>query len=90
MTWGFLWLMLVLKIPIAALLGIVWWAIKQCDEPEIVPDPGDGGTKVPPHVPAGGTRTRFPRHRGPHDGAVLPAPPRVRTTVARAREHEHG
>ena len=33
MGWGFVWLMLVLKIPIAMLLYIVWWAIKQTDEP---------------------------------------------------------
>ena len=29
MTWGFLWLMLALKIPLAALIYLVWWAIKQ-------------------------------------------------------------
>jgi hypothetical protein len=28
-TWGFLLLMLALKIPIAALIYIVWWAVKQ-------------------------------------------------------------
>ena len=32
MTWGFLWLMLALKIPLAALIYIVWWAIEA--EPE--------------------------------------------------------
>jgi hypothetical protein len=87
MTWGFLWLMLVLKIPIAALLYIVWWAIKQSDMEEIQPSDGNGGTKVPPHQPHAG---RNPRRRGPHGDSVVPSPPRVRTTVARSREPEHG
>ena len=29
MTWGLIWLMLALKIPLAGLIYIVWWAIKQ-------------------------------------------------------------
>src|SRR6266508_3818033 len=32
-TWGFIWLMFILKIPIVALLTIVWWAVKQETEP---------------------------------------------------------
>ena len=28
MTWTFVWLMLGLKIPIAALAYIIWWAVK--------------------------------------------------------------
>ena len=31
-TWGFLWLMFALKIPIVGLLWIVWWAVHA--EPE--------------------------------------------------------
>jgi hypothetical protein len=80
-TWGFIWLMFVLKIPILMLLGIVWWAVRQTDEttddvpPELV--------RARPHPP------ELPRHRrprGPHgDEAILPAPPRVRT-VAKGRD----
>ena len=34
MTWGFIWLMFILKIPIFGLFGIVYWAIRQpADEP---------------------------------------------------------
>jgi hypothetical protein len=82
MGWGFVWLMLVLKIPIAMLLYIVWWAIKQSDE-EPAPDSGDGGSRTPPHP-----RDQFPRtpRRGPHGEPQPQAPARVRTTVARARE----
>jgi hypothetical protein len=82
MTWGFLWLMVALKVPIALLLWLVWWAIHADPEPDSDSSDGsDGGSKV-----RDGHRSplpRHPRHRGPH-GAPLPSPPRVRT-VARAR-----
>jgi hypothetical protein len=71
-----IWMALVLKIPIAALLWLVWYAAK---EPEpVVVDEDDGGSKQPerPHGPR--TPPRTPR-RGPRHGAPLPAPPRVRT-----------
>ena len=87
MTWGFLWLMVALKLPIAALIYLVWWAVKQ--EPEEAPtaDGGDGGVKRVPRHP----RKPFPRHprRGPH-GDPPPLPPaRVRTVKARARSLGH-
>jgi hypothetical protein len=85
-TWGFLWLMLALKLPLAGLIYIVWWAIKQ--EPEETPSSDDdGGVKRHPHHP----RQPFPRQprRGPH-GDPAPMPPaRVRTVRARARTLEH-
>ena len=88
MTWGFIWLMVVLKIPIGMLLYLVWWAVHQETDPEQEGAGGDGGTKVrPPHDPRAG-RGRFPRRRGPHGDPTPPAPARVRTTVARAREPE--
>jgi hypothetical protein len=76
----FIYLMFVLKIPIIALLWIVWWAIHQTDEPEPV-DQDDGGTKTPhprdplPHAP----------RRGPHREPAPPSPPRVRTARGRGR-----
>ncbi len=87
MTWGFLWLMLALKLPIAALCYLVWWAIKQ--EPEEAKGEDDGGIKrgrphPHPHKP-------FPRRprRGPHgDPAPLP-PARVRSVRAKARTYGH-
>ncbi|MBS1869573.1 MAG: hypothetical protein JSS99_07915 [Actinobacteria bacterium] len=86
MEWtGFLFLMLALKIPLGALLYLVWWAIRQTPEDEQLPQGGDGGSRVrEPRSP------RFPQHprRGPHGDPEPAAPPRVRTTAARARTPE--
>lgn len=71
-AWMFVWLMLGLKIPIAALLWLVWWASHKDVEPET----GSGGERRPhphPHPPL----PRLPR-RGPHGGAVPLPPARVR------------
>ena len=88
--WGFLWIMLALKIPLIALIYLVWWAIKQ--EPESPPPPdGGGGGGVKRHPPRRHPRKPFPRHprRGPH-GDPAPMPPaRVRTVRARARTYGH-
>ena len=85
MGWGFVWLMLVLKIPIAMLLYIVWWAIKQSDAEEPAPEIGEGGTRKPMHPH--GPLPHAPR-RGPHGDPQPPAPERVRSVVAKAREHQ--
>lgn len=86
MTWGFIWIMLALKIPLAALIYLVWWAIKQQPEDE-APRDDDGGIKRHHQHP----RPPFPHHprRGPH-GDPPPCPPaRVRTVRARARTLGH-
>ena len=86
-TWGFIWLMLALKLPLAGLIYIVWWAIKQ--EPEDnAPRDDDGGIKRQERLHPIRPFPRLPR-RGPHgDPAPLP-PARVRTTRARARSLDH-
>jgi len=82
--------MLVLKIPIGLLLWLVWWAVHQEADPPVDDSSDDGGTKVRgPHRPQPGL-DRSPRRRGPHGDPSPPAPARVRTTVARAREPEQG
>jgi hypothetical protein len=88
MEWtGFLFLMLALKIPLGALLWLVWWAIRQTPDEEHVPQSGDGGSRVPdPQRPR--PLPRHPRRRGPHGEPVPVAPPRTRSTVARARTPE--
>jgi hypothetical protein len=83
-SWTFVYLMLALKIPIIALLWIVWWAIKS--EPEPVDERrDDGGIKRPPLRPH--PRKPFPRRprRGPHGDPSPPSPARTRAVVARAR-----
>ena len=87
-TWGFVWLMLALKIPLITLIVIVWWAIKKRpEEPPASEDGGGGGSKLRhPHAPK--PSPRLPR-RGPHGGAPPPPPARVRPVRARARSLEH-
>ena len=90
MGWTFVYLMLILKIPIAALLGIVWWAIRAAPETEQDIERSDDG---------GGSKTRQPRHprrplphhprRGPHGDPLPLPPPRVRTVVVRAKRLDH-
>ncbi len=83
----FLFMMLALKVPIAALIWIVWWAIKQ--EPETAAEPGgDGGARRPAPRHPRPPRPRRPR-RGGHGDPPAPAPARVRSVVARARRVEH-
>jgi hypothetical protein len=63
-SWGIVWLALALKVPIAALLYLVWWAIK--DPP--VTEPQDGGGGSPDRDPDPHPRRRPPNppRRGPH------------------------
>ena len=82
MEWGFIWLMFALKIPIIALLCLVWWAIKQEVRPEEDRSDGGIGDRPRPRHP------RVPRRRprGPHgEPAPLPSPARVRTVRAKGR-----
>jgi hypothetical protein len=83
-VWGFLWIMLALKIPLAMLLYIVWYAIKAVPEPA-PGDDRDGGIGDPRHPRSPGPPT--PRRRGPHGDPVIPPPPRTRTP-ATSRERE--
>ena len=78
-TWTFIWLMVLLKIPIVALFLLVRWAVRQTPEPATGEDGGIGPRAEPlhPHHP----RSRRPRppRRGPHG-----EPP---AAVAAARAH---
>lgn len=85
MGWTFLYLMVFLKLPIFALLGIVWWAVRQAPEPHEHPSGGDGGSAQPRHP----RRPRPPApRRGPHGSPAPSSPPRVRSARARARARE--
>ena len=69
-------LFVALKIPIAAAIYIVWWAIKQEPDPsEDAPDDGGSKTRLHP-IPHRGPK---PPRRDPHGAPEPPSPPRVRT-----------
>ena len=91
MTWTFIWLMLLLKIPIGGMLWIVWWAIHKTDEQPVVGGDEDGGSKIrgPAHPRAPRPHRPPSLRRGPHAGARPTPPPRTRSVVARARKVEH-
>jgi hypothetical protein len=84
--WEFIWLMVILKVPIVALFMIVRWAVRQTPEVEPGNDGGIGPTRGPlhPHHP----RSRPPRapRRGPHGDPASPSPQRVRITSTRQRQ----
>jgi hypothetical protein len=74
MGWAFFYMFVILKIPVAFALWLVWWAVKQDTTTEEQPDTGDGG-RGPDHP-----RPRRPRppRRGPHAEPLPVAPKRVR------------
>jgi hypothetical protein len=89
MSATFIFLMVILKIPIILLFSIVWWAVHSKPEPDPVGGE-DGGTKRPLNPRPRHPRPALPRHprRGPHGAQRVAAPPRMRTVVARARSVE--
>ena len=82
----FIWMFVVLKIPIIAALVLIWYAIRE-PEPAADDEPRDGGSdREPEHGP----RLPRPPRRGPH-AAPPPAPPaRVRTAAGRRLTHRSG
>jgi hypothetical protein len=85
--WGFLWLMFLLKIPIVALLWLVWWAIHATPEQAPVRD-DDGGLGHPdPHGPR--PLPPNPRRRGPHGEPMPASPQRTRAPAVTAIPERH-
>lgn len=79
MTWTFIWMAVILKIPIVAMLWLVWWAVKE--EPQPTEEPDDGGGRREPPRPR---RPRPPR-RGPHGAESVPrSPQRIRARARRS------
>ena len=78
--WAVFWIAVVLKIPLVALLLIVWWAIKEPPVAELDDEDGGGSSRSAPQPR--GHPPRPPR-RGPHRGPEPSSPRRVR--VARGR-----
>jgi hypothetical protein len=87
-AWTFIWLMVILKIPIVALFLIVRWAVREAPDEATGQDGGIGPRNGPTHpLHPRHPRARLPRspRRGPHGDAPLVPPARVRTVVARSR-----
>lgn len=68
--WPIFYLAVILKIPVAALLWLVWWAIRAEAHPSEQPEEDPGGGRRPKTPP----RPRRPRRRGPHGPAAKPLP----------------
>ena len=74
----FVWMMLALKVPIAALLYLVWWASRAPETAE--PEQRDWQPIRPPHHPTRPKRPSPPR-RGPHAEPEPKPPERTRVHV---------
>ena len=80
--WPIFFLMVILKIPVGALLYLVWWAFRASTVPEEGTQPDDGRFRHFRREPKP-KRPRGPR-RGPHAPDALPlpdCPPGGRTRV---------
>jgi hypothetical protein len=79
-------MMVILKIPIIALLWIVWWAVRQ--EPEPADEERRDRIRRPPHHPRRPRHPRPPR-RGPHAEPPPATPKRIRAHGRRV-QRAHG
>lgn len=80
--WAVFWLAVVLKIPIVALLLIVWWAIREPPLPEAEDDDKGGSDRDPWHPRR---RPPHPPRRGPHRRPAPGSPARMRVARGRRR-----
>jgi len=80
--WGFIFLMLIMKVPIAYLAGVVWYACKEPDPPE----PAVKLVEVPEPEPNCPWRLQHRKRSGPRRPSPTPRvgrSPRVATAYAR-------
>jgi hypothetical protein len=84
--WAMFWLIVVLKVPIAALLYIVWWATREPPLPEADSGDGGGGITLDPHPRL---HPPQPPRRGPHAGRRPDAPRRTRVGRRSRRVPKH-
>ena len=82
----FIWMFVVLKIPIAAALWLIWYAIQEPEPVEDEEPPGGGSDREPEHGP----RAPRPPRRGPHAVPSPPSPARVRVARGRRITHRSG
>jgi hypothetical protein len=89
-AWTFIWLMVILKIPILGLYLIVRWAVRQT--PEVAGEDGGIGPRPDPSHPHRPSHPRHPRprlprspRRGPHGDSPFAPPARVRAVAVHGR-----
>ena len=80
---AFIWLMFIMKLPLAALLYLVWWATRAPEPEEVHDEPRGGGNDR--HRPPRPRNPRPPR-RGPHAEPPPRAPVRTRASGRSLRE----
>jgi hypothetical protein len=80
-------MMVILKIPIIALLTLVWWAVKQ--EPEPADEEPRERIRHRPDRPRK-PRRPGPTRRGPHAAEPPPVPPKRIRARAKRVERTHG
>ncbi|HEY8769063.1 MAG TPA: hypothetical protein VIM03_00880 [Thermoleophilaceae bacterium] len=86
MGWAFFYMFVVLKIPIAAALWLVWWATRSPEEQEHERSDEDGGSRRHRH-PRG--RPLTPPRRGPHAEPPPRPPDRVRVASGTTLDRTH-
>lgn len=88
MGWTFFYLFVVLKIPVAFALWLVWWATRAPEPQEQESSDDDGGSRRHPHHPRG--RPPRPPRRGPHADPAPRAPQRVRAVARPPAQRARG
>jgi hypothetical protein len=83
--WTFFYMFVILKIPVAFALWLVWWATR-APEPEQQPSDDEGGSHRHRH-PRG--RPPTPPRRGPHGEPLPPPPQRVRVAAGKKLDTSH-
>jgi len=76
----FIWMFLVLKVPVLAALVLIWWAVREPEPVEADPEDDGGGSD---RDAGAGPRPPRPPRRGPHGDPLPPSPRRVRTASGR-------
>jgi len=76
----FIWMMVVLKVPVVAAFVLIWWAVREPEPADAEPDDEPGGSD---RDPGAQPRRPGPPRRGPHGAPAPGAPRRVRTASGR-------
>jgi hypothetical protein len=86
MGWAFFYMFVILKIPIAGALWLIWWATREPEPEEHPSSDGDGGARR--HRHPRGKPPPLPR-RGPHAEPPPLPPQRVRVVAGKQLDRTH-